>query len=105
MDRRQFLHAGSAATALFAAPAPAQTPPNRSSVMLWTLKGAFDQKLEIAARAGLESVELVDEHLTWSDAQIAEKKRLARSLHLAMDTLIAQPSWKTRPVSMVRPEQ
>jgi hydroxypyruvate isomerase len=105
MDRRHFLHASSAAAALFAVPSPAESPLNRSSVMLWTLKGSFEQKLEIAARAGCDSVELVDEHLAWSDSQIEEKKRFARSLHLGMDTLIAQPSWKSRPVSMVRPEQ
>ncbi|HME06521.1 MAG TPA: TIM barrel protein [Bryobacteraceae bacterium] len=121
MHRRNFLHTSlrySSAAALCAAPISAQSsaqgsaqspPPNsapnhRSSVMLWTLKGPFEQKLEIAAHAGLQSVELVDEHLAWSDSQIEEKKRFARSLHLGMDTLIAQPSWKTRPVSMVRPE-
>lgn len=108
MDRRHFLQT-SAAAAILAVPAAAQSAappaPRRSSVMLWTLKGSFEEKLEIAAHAGLQSVELVDEHVNWSDAQIEEKKRFARSLHLTMDTLIAQPSWKSRPVSMVRPEQ
>jgi hydroxypyruvate isomerase len=114
MDRRQFL-TNSAAAVLAAgtslAPAAGQGVPAStqnhslpSSVMLWTLKGSFEQKLEIAAQAGLQSVELVDEHRFWSDAQIEEKKKFARSLHLGMDTLIAQPSWKTRPVSMVRPD-
>jgi hydroxypyruvate isomerase len=76
-----------------------------SSVMLWTLQGSFEQKLETASRAGLESVELVAEHIAWTDARIASMKKLARSLKLGMDTLIATPDWKQRPVSMVRPEQ
>jgi len=42
-------------------------------VMLWTLKGPFDQKLEIVAHAGLQSVELAAEHLAWSDSQIEER--------------------------------
>jgi len=74
-------------------------------VMLWTLQGAFERKLEIAAQSGLDSVELVAEHIHWTDAQIAEMKKLARSLHLGMDTIIATPDWKQRPVSMVRPDQ
>ena len=41
--------------------------------MLWTLKGPFDQKLEIVAHAGLQSVELAAEHLAWSDSQIEER--------------------------------
>jgi len=108
MDRRHFLHSSlqsGAAAAWLTARGTAQNPPHRTSVMLWTLKGTFEQKLEIAAQAGLASVELVDEHLAWSDAQIEEKKHFVRSLRLGMDTLIAQPSWKSRPVSMVRPEQ
>ena len=73
--------------------------------MLWTLKGTFEQKLEVAAHAGVQSVELVDEHVQWSDQKIAGMKKLARSLHLGMDTIIATPSWKNRPVSMVKAEQ
>ena len=103
MERRSFLQTG--ATALLALRAEAQTPRITSSVMLWTLKGPFEQKLEVAAHAGVESVELVDEHVQWSNQKIEEMKKLARSLHLGMDTIIATPSWKTRPVSMVKPEQ
>jgi hypothetical protein len=41
----------------------AQVPPPRkakitSSVMLWTLKGSFEEKVVIAAKAGMQSVEL-----------------------------------------------
>ena len=104
MERRSFLQAGATA-ALLATQAKAQTPRITSSVMLWTLKGRFEQKLEVAAHAGVQSVELVDEHVQWSDQRIEAMKKLARSLHLGMDTIIATPSWKNRPVSMVKPEQ
>jgi hydroxypyruvate isomerase len=103
MRRRSFLQAGAAALSA-AGGAAAASPKITSSVMLWTLQGSFEQKLEVAARAGLESVELVAEHIAWTDAQIASMKKLARSLKLGMDTLIATPDWKQRPVSMVRPE-
>ncbi len=86
---------------------PQSTPPPKakitSSVMLWTLKGAFEDKLEIAARAGLQSVELVDEYANWSDADIARVKKTARSFGLGMDTLLGSPAWGKRPVSMVDP--
>ena len=102
MKRREFV--GTAAGA-----ALAQTPPPRakitSSVMLWTLKGTFEEKLEIAARAGIQSVELVGEFVEWSAADIARVKKLARSLKLGMDTLSATPSWKKMPISMVDPAQ
>ena len=104
MERRTFLQAGTTA-AMLASRTKAETSRITSSVMLWTLKGAFEQKLEVAARAGVQSVELVDEHVQWSDRKIDEMKKLASSLHLGMDTIIATPSWKTRPVSMVKPEQ
>ncbi len=73
--------------------------------MLWTLKGTFEQRMETAAKGGLSSVELVAEHVRWTDQQINDAKQLARSLHLGMDTLIATPDWGARPVSLVRPEQ
>ncbi len=88
------------AQAVEAQPAPAIT----SSVMLWTLKGSFQQKLEVAAQSGVESVELVSEHVNWTDAQIRDMKKLAASLRLKMDTILAQNDWGRRPVSMVKPE-
>ncbi len=100
MQRRTFLASWGAA---LAAPAPKKAKIT-SSVMLWTLKGSFEQKLEIAARAGLQSVELVAEHIRWPDAEIERAKRLAGSFGLGMDTIIATPDWKKRPVSMVNPE-
>jgi hydroxypyruvate isomerase len=84
----------------------AQSKPKiQSSVMLWTLKGTFEQKLEKAAAAGVQSVELVAEHIQWTNAQVAEAKKRARSLKLGMDTIIATPDWKGRPVSMVKPAE
>jgi hydroxypyruvate isomerase len=116
MQRRRFLQGLGTGGAALAASLPsrgmAQTPPTAppkakitSSVMLWTLQGTFEQKLEIAARAGLQSVELVGEHVTWSDAEIARMKKLARSFGLGMDTIIATPDWGKRQVSMLDPAQ
>jgi hydroxypyruvate isomerase len=73
--------------------------------MMWTLKGSFEQKLEVAAAAGCQSVELVGEYAEWSNATAKDMKKVATSLHLGMDTLIATPDWGKRPVSMVIPEQ
>ena len=75
-----------------------------SSVMLWTLRGSFEERVEIAAKAGMQSVELVAEHVNWTDADAAKKKFL-RSFDLGMDTMIATPDWVKRPVSMVDPAQ
>jgi hydroxypyruvate isomerase len=105
MKRREFL------AALAATSVKAQTPPAppkakiTSSVMLWTLKGTFEQKIECVARAGLQSVELVGEYARWSDAEMARALKLCRSFRLGMDALIATPDWNTRPVSMVDPAE
>ncbi|MBI2689191.1 MAG: TIM barrel protein [Acidobacteria bacterium] len=103
MERRTLLAASSAA--LFAqAPAP---PPKKakitSSVMLWTLKGSFEERMEAAARAGLQSVEFVGEHYEWSDADIDRTKKLARSLKLGIDTLSSVPMWGRQKINMVEP--
>jgi hydroxypyruvate isomerase len=109
MNRRRFTHA---ATAALAAPALAQAPaapPKQaaitSSVMLWTLRGSFEEKVEAAAKAGLQSVELVGEHSNWSDADIDRIKKFCRSLRIGMDTISSTPSWNRMPVSMVDPAQ
>jgi hydroxypyruvate isomerase len=75
------------------------------SVMLWTLKGSFEQKLEVAAAAGCDSVELVGEHLAWQPAEMEAMKKRAASLNLTMDTISAMPNWGNEPVSMVDPAQ
>src|SRR5579883_770699 len=112
MNRRDFFQAtalGAAAVAAANAQAPAPPPPKKaaitSSVMLWTLKGTTEEKMECAAKAGLQSVELVGEHVGLSDAKLADLKKTARSLRLGMDTIIATPDWGKRPVSMLDPAQ
>lgn len=113
MYRREFLTIGAGLASASAGIAAAQTtstplPPKAkitSSVMLWTLKGSFEEKLEIAARAGLQSVELVGEYAAWPDTEVARVKKLLRSFVLGADTLIATPDWNKRPVSMVDPAQ
>jgi hydroxypyruvate isomerase len=109
MNRRDFLASLAIGGLQPAVAAQSQLPsvkaPVTSSVMLWTLKGAFEEKLETAARAGLQSVELAAEHVKWTDAEAGRMKNLARSLGLGMDTIVATPDWTKRPVSMVDPAQ
>jgi len=105
--RRELLKTGVALVAGAALARPQSSAPPKakitSSVMLWTLKGSFDEKLETAARAGMQSVELIGEYAQWSDADIAHVKKTARSFGLGMDTLLGSPDWGNRPVSMVDP--
>lgn len=109
MERRQLLKTGAALVsgAVLAAPQAPAPPKARitSSVMLWTLKGTFEEKLEASARAGIQSVELIGEYAPWTDTDIARIKKIARSFGLGMDTLLATPDWGKRPVSMVDPAQ
>ncbi len=96
--------------AAMAARATAQQPPPpkakiTSSVMLWTLRGSFEEKLEAAARAGAQSVELVAEHVHWTDAELARNRKRCASFGLGIDTIIATPDWAKRPVSMLDPAQ
>jgi hydroxypyruvate isomerase len=102
MDRRAFLKSTGAAA--LAQAAQAQSSGITSSVMIWTLKGPFEKRLEVASQAGVQSVELVSEHINWTDEQIRDMKKLAASLHLKMDTILAQSDWGRRPVTMVKPE-
>jgi hydroxypyruvate isomerase len=110
MDRRELLKS-SAVLAVGAIATRAQQqplPPKAkitSSVMLWTLKGSFEEKLETAARSGVQSVEMVGEYANWTDSDVARVKKLASSFRLGMDVLIATPDWQKRPVSMVDPAQ
>jgi len=91
------------ATASGTPPLPPPKARITSSVMLWTLKGSFEEKLATVARAGLQSVELVSEHLAWSDAQAERYKIIAQSYNITIDALLAQHNWTTRPVTMVNP--
>src|SRR5271169_6424613 len=104
MQRREFLKSTGAIALAQASHAQTPTSTVTSSVMIWTLKGPFEKRLEVASQAGVESVELVSEHMSWTDAQITDMKKLASSLHLKMDTILAQSDWKRRPVTMVKPE-
>jgi hydroxypyruvate isomerase len=109
MQRRQFL-TGAAAAACPTLAAGAQGPPAQglpakakitSSVMLWTLKGSFQERIESAARAGVQSVEFVAEHTGWNAADAERAMKLLRSFRLGVDTIIATPDWARRPVSML----
>src|SRR3954471_16986993 len=105
MDRRAFLSrtliAASAASTAHSAPAREGKGKITSSVMLWTLKGTFEERVEAAAKAGMQSVELVAEYTAWTtDADLATKKKFVNSHGLGIDTLIATPDWTKRPVSM-----
>ena len=107
IERRELLKTGVALVAGAALARPQSSAPPKakitSSVMLWTLKGSFEEKLETAARAGLQSVELIGEYAEWSDADVARAKKTARAFGLGMDTLLGSPDWGKRPVSMVDP--
>ncbi len=74
-----------------------------SSVMLWELKGTFEEKVAAAAEAGLQAVELVNEQQAWTDAEVAKSKRLVESYRMRMETVVGQTDWTTRPVTMVNP--
>ena len=86
-----------------ATPAPPKKAKVTSSVMLWTLKGTFEERLETAAKAGLQSVELVGEHYDWTDPDIDRVKKLMRSLKLGMDTISSVPRWGQQKINMVDP--
>jgi len=109
MDRRELLK-GAAALAAPALASCAQQPlPSKpritTSVMLWTLQGSIEEKLETAARSGAQSVQMVGEYAGWTDADVARVRKLANSLRLGIDVLIATPDWNKRSVSMVDPAQ
>jgi len=83
--------------------APPKSAKVTSSVMLWTLKGTFEEKVAAAAEAGLQAVELVNEQQAWSDAELAKHKRLVESYRMRMETVVGQTDWTTQPVTMVNP--
>jgi hydroxypyruvate isomerase len=96
-----------AAAGVPAAVRAAQAPPAfkpQLSVMLWTLKGAFEERLEAAAKAEIPSAQLVLEWVPWSPAEYGRINRLRRSLGLGFDALLGQENWRERPVTLVNPE-
>jgi hydroxypyruvate isomerase len=106
MERRELLKTGATLLAGAALARPQSSAPPKakitSSVMLWTLKGSFEEKLETAARAGLQSVELIGEYAQWSDADVARVKKTASSFGLGMDTLIVDPAQREAFLADVR---
>jgi hydroxypyruvate isomerase len=106
MNRRNFMQsAGLLATGLAAQGQP--TTPARTGIkttlMLEMLKGTIDEEFELAANAGFQSVESLTQYAAWSDADVARVRKLCQSLHLGVDTVLAQQDWKKRPVSIVDP--
>jgi hydroxypyruvate isomerase len=99
MTRRELVAASLQAPVMMAPPKRAKIT---SSVMLWCLKGTPEERLEIAARAGLQSVELVGEHLTMD---VAAFQKRAKSLGLGIDTISSTPNWKPQKLNMVEPEK
>lgn len=83
--------------------APPRTARVISSIMLWSLKRSFEEKLATAARAGIQSIELVTEYQSWSEAEASKNKSLAQSYGLAIDAIGSQNDWTRRPVTMVNP--
>jgi len=100
--RRRFLKKA-AVTPVAASALAAPAPGFQLSVMLWTLKGTFDQRLEAAAKSGIPSVQLVAEYVNWDDAEYRRVNGLRRSLPIAVDALLGQTDWRKRPVSLVDP--
>ncbi len=102
-SRRRFLKTAAAAPAAAALARPAGSAAFQLSVMLWTLKGSFDERIEAAAKAGIPSAQLVAEWVPWDDAEYRRVGRLLRSSRVGVDALVGQPDWKKRPVSLVDP--
>jgi hydroxypyruvate isomerase len=106
MNRRTFMQsAGLLTTSLTAQGQPAAPlrPGIKTTLMLEMLKGSIDEEFELAAHAGFQSVESLTQYAAWSDADVARVRKLCQSLHLGVDTVLAQQDWKKRPVSIVDP--
>jgi sugar phosphate isomerase/epimerase len=94
--RRAFLQAAAALPAV-AQQIPQTNPPVppprsarvTSGVVLSTLPGPFEEKVAIAARSGIQSIELADEYGSWSEIQATRYKDLAESYGLGINALLA----------------
>lgn len=69
--------------------------------MLWMLKGSIEEKLEIAAKAGLQCVGLTSEYQEWTGADIARFKKRCQSFGLGIHSVQAVSNSKDQPLSMV----
>ena len=105
MLRRDFLQTGAAGAGAACRPPPPPKAKITSSVMLWTLKGTFEEKLEMAARGGISIGGTGRRTRRLDRRRLARAMKQRRSFKLGMDTLIATPDWAKRPVSMVDPAQ
>jgi hydroxypyruvate isomerase len=106
MNRRRFLESAGLVAASLNAQSPALRPAKSKitgSVVLDILGGTIDWEIEIAARAGCESVQMLAQYSTWSDADVARVRKLCQSYRINMHALLAQADWKKRPVSIVDP--
>lgn len=71
------------------------------SVMLWTLKGSIEKRMELAAAAGYDGVGLAGEYLSWSDARIALMIGLASGMRLKLESLHCTPNWNREGSNML----
>ena len=106
MNRRRFLETAGLAAATLNAQSPAPRPARSkitSSVVLDILGGTIDWEIEIAAKAGCQSMQMLAQYATWSDADVARVRKLCQSYRIHLHALLAQADWKKRPVSIVDP--
>src|ERR1035437_830840 len=106
MNRRTFMQSTGLLTTSLAAQGQPAAPAKsvfKPALMLEMLQGSIDQELELAAKAGFQSVESLTQYAAWSDADVARVRKLCQSLHLGVDTVLAQQDWKKRPGSIVDP--
>jgi hydroxypyruvate isomerase len=94
MNRRKFtqLMAGAAlapSIAQGATPPTSIGAPFRFSIMLWTISGKMpiEQSIEMAAEAGYNGIELVDEFEKWSPEETRRVQAQMRSLGLVFDAI------------------
>lgn len=59
--------------------------------MLWTLKGSFEDRVLTAAKAGIQSVELLNEYADWDDAAMARARKFVASFGMGIDAIAALP--------------
>ena len=85
---------GSRALALAPSDAGEPSVTDQISVMLWTLHAgrSFEQRLDLAAKAGYRHVELVDEFQQWSEDGFTRNLSRMRSLGLTVDAIAGMKS-------------